>query len=160
MSSILGFLQQIGSHMLGFLGGWDATLKLLLAMMALDYTSGLAVACLGRSPHSKSGCIDSRAGLSGLLKKGLILMVLAVAAQIDDTMDGSFVRGATAWFYIINEGISVLENAALAGIPMPQKLKQVLGMAKRELEEGAAGEKKIQVIVDGGAKDPEERGRQ
>jgi len=134
MSSILGVLQWVGDHLLGLVGGWDATLKLLLAMMALDYLSGLFIGCLGRSPLSKTGCIDSRAGFNGLMKKALILMVLAVAAQVDTTMDGAFVRAATAWFYIVNEGISVLENAAIAGIPMPTKLINVLGVAQTAQE--------------------------
>lgn len=130
MSSILAVLRMLGRILMELVGGWDATLKLLLAMMGLDYISGLTVGCVGRSPNSATGCIDSRAGLSGLLKKGLILMVLAVAAQLDATIDGEFVRAATAWFYIINEGISVLENAALAGIRLPEKLLKVLGVAK------------------------------
>lgn len=113
MSSVLAFLHRAGAFLLALMGGWDGTLRLLLVMMALDYLSGLVAACLGRSPHTLSGCIDSRAGLTGLLRKGLILMVLAVAAQIDTTIDGTFVRAATAWFYIVNEGISVLENAAI-----------------------------------------------
>lgn len=131
MSSILPILKEVGQHLLTLVGGWDSALKLLLAMMALDYVSGIFVGCIGRSPHSTSGCIDSRAGLSGLLKKGLILMVLAVAAQLDATLDNTFVRAATAWFYIVNEAISVIENAALAGVPMPQKLLSMLGFARR-----------------------------
>lgn len=139
MSSILGFLRQTGDFLLGLVGGWDATLKVLLVMMGLDYVAGIIVSCLGRSPHSASGCLDSRAGLSGLFKKGLILMVLAVAAQVDGTMDGTFVRAATAWFYIVNEGISVLENAVLAGIPMPVKLLKVLGRARKEMGDESSG---------------------
>jgi toxin secretion/phage lysis holin len=130
MSSVLGVLEQIGSFLLNLVGGWDSTLKLLLAMMGLDYASGMIVGCVGRSPHSLNGCLDSRAGFIGLMKKSLILMVLAVAAQVDATMDGAFVRAATAWFYIVNEAVSVVDNAALAGVPMPEKLLKVLGKAK------------------------------
>jgi len=126
----------MGDALLGLVGGWDTTLKLLLAMMALDYVSGIVVGCLGRSRCSVTGCIDSRAGFRGLLRKGLILMVLAVASQIDDTMDGAFARGATAWFYIVNEGISVLENAALAGVPLPNKLLKMLGFGQEAREPG------------------------
>ena len=130
MSSVLGFLRRAGDLSLGLMGGWDSTLRLLVAMMGLDYVSGLLVGCLGRSPLSRTGCVDSRASFAGLMKKGLILMVLAVAAQLDTTMEGSFVRATTAWFYIVSEAISVLENAAIAGIPMPEKLLRVLGVAK------------------------------
>jgi len=130
MSSVLPFLRDIGRILMRLVGGWDQALKLLLAMMALDYISGIIVGCVGRSAHSVSGCLDSRASLTGLLKKGLILMVLAVAAQLDATLDGQFVRAATAWFYIVNEGISVIENAALAGVPMPGRLLKILGVAK------------------------------
>lgn len=130
MSSVLGFLHRLGDLLLHLLGGWDATLRLLVAMMGLDFISGIVAGCLGRSPLSKSGCLDSRASFAGLLKKGLILMVLAVAAQLDATLDGAFVRATTAWFYIVSEAISVLENAAIAGIPMPEKLLRVLGVTK------------------------------
>lgn len=130
MSSVLGFLQNVGEFLLGLLGGWDATLKLLIAMMALDYISGMIVGFMGRSPNSPTGGIDSRAGFSGLLKKGLILMVIAVSAQIDSTVDGAFVRAATTWFYIVNEGISVLENAVLAGVPLPEKLVKLLDVGQ------------------------------
>lgn len=138
MSSILAVLRDIGRVSLALVGGWDRALKLLLAMMALDYISGIIVGCVGKSPHSASGCVDSRAGLSGLLQKGLILMVLAVAAQLDATLDGAFVRAATAWFYIVNEAISVVENAALAGIPMPERLLQMLGVARSHKKAGEA----------------------
>ena len=130
MSSVLAFLSRVGDALLNLVGGWDSVLKLLLAMMALDYVSGIIVACVGRSPNSRGGCLDSRSSFRGLMQKGLTLMVLAVAAQIDHTLDGSFVRATTAWFYIANEGISVLENAALAGVPMPEQLLKMLGKAK------------------------------
>jgi toxin secretion/phage lysis holin len=130
MSRVLHFLSLIGDALLNLVGGWDSVLSLLVAMMGLDYISGIIVACVGRSPNSNSGCLDSRSSFRGLLQKGLTLMVLAVAAQIDQTLDGSFVRATTAWFYIANEAISVLENAALAGVPMPIRLLKILGRAK------------------------------
>lgn len=130
MSSILGILRNLGQSALRLLGGWDNTLRLLVAMMAMDYVSGLIVAAMGRSPKTAAGFVDSRAGMRGLLRKGLILMVLAVAAQIDATVDSAFVRAATAWFYIVNEAISIVENAALAGLPLPEKLLSVLGRQK------------------------------
>ena len=130
MSSILGFLRNLGQSALRLLGGWDNTLRLLVAMMAMDYVSGLIVAAMGRSPKTAAGFVDSRAGMRGLLRKGLILMVLAVAAQIDATVDSAFVRAATAWFYIVNEAISNVENAALAGLPLPEKLLSILGRQK------------------------------
>ena len=130
MSSVLSFLRNFGQGALLLLGGWDNTLRLLVAMMAMDYISGLIVAAMGRSPKTVAGYVDSRAGLRGLLRKGLILMVLAVASQIDATVDSAFVRAATAWFYIINEAISIVENAALAGLPLPEKLLEILGKQK------------------------------
>ncbi|MCL1964150.1 MAG: phage holin family protein [Firmicutes bacterium] len=134
MSSVLSVLHRAGDLLLGLVGGWDSTLKLLLAMMALDYAAGIFVGCLGRSGLSQSGCVESGASFRGLLKKGLILMVLAVAAQLDVTMDGSFVRATTAWFYVVSEAISVLENAAIAGIPLPQKLLNMLDVTKTARE--------------------------
>lgn len=116
----------------GLFGGWDPTLGVLLAMMGVDYLSGVGVAWLGRSGKTEYGGLSSQVGAHGLLKKGLMLLVVLVAALLDRAMGNGSVmcRDAACWFYIANEGLSLLENLALAGVPFPERLKQVLGQSQ------------------------------
>jgi len=130
MSSVLDFFRSIGAFLLSLAGGWNASLSVLTAVMALDYLSGIFAAILGKSPNTPGGKLDSSAGFRGLLKKALIFMMVLVAAQVDKAVEGTFVRAATVWFYLVNESISVLENAGLAGVPLPGKLKGVLEKLK------------------------------
>lgn len=116
-----------GGAVAGALGGWDATLRVLIMLMAVDYISGVVVAMMGRSTKTDYGGISSKAGFAGLLKKGLMLMVVLVAALLDTVIGSAMVRDAACWFYIANEGISILENMSLAGVPFPAKLKELLG---------------------------------
>ena len=122
----------LGGAVAGVMGGWDATLKVLVAMMVIDYASGLIVAFMGKSTKTDYGGLSSKVGAVGLAKKGLMLCVVLVAALLDTAMGTAMCRDAACWFYIANEGISILENAGLAGAPYPEKLKQLLGQKQEE----------------------------
>lgn len=125
----------LGGAVAGMLGGWDALLRVLVILMAADYISGLAVALMGKSPKTEYGGLCSKVGAVGLARKGLMLLVVLVGALLDEAMGANafMCRDAACWFYIANEGISILENAGLAGAPYPEKLKQLLG---QQLENG------------------------
>ena len=99
--------------------------RLLVLLMVLDYLSGVGVALLGKSPKSEGGALSSRAGFAGLMRKAMILIVILLAAVLDN-LTGS----AASMFYIVNESLSILENAVLLGVPVPQKLTQALDVAK------------------------------
>ena len=118
----------------GAMGGWDALLSVLMAMIAADYASGTVVAWMGRSAKTEYGGPSSKVGAQGLLKKGLMLLVVLVAAMLDKAMGVSVAvcRDAACWFYIANEGLSLIENLALAGVPFPERLKELLGQKKQE----------------------------
>ena len=124
---IIKGLAACGGAVAGALGGWDATLRVLIALMAVDYVSGVVVAMMGRSTKTDYGGISSKAGFNGLLKKGMMMLVVLVAALLDTVIGSAMVRDAACWFYIANEGISILENMSLAGVPFPAKLKELLG---------------------------------
>jgi len=102
--------------------------------MLADYISGLIVAWLGKSPKTESGGPSSAVGFKGIFKKLLMLGLVFAAAQIDLAMDtGTFlVRDAAVWFYLANEGLSILENMTLAGVPFPQRIKDLLGYIKED----------------------------
>lgn len=122
----------LGGAVAGVMGGWDATLKVLVAMMVIDYASGLIVAFMGKSTKTDYGGLSSKVGAVGLAKKGLMLCVVLAAALLDTAMGTAMCRDAACWFYIANEGISVLENLNLVGVPFPAKLRELLGAKMEE----------------------------
>ena len=129
-------LAACGGAIAGMLGGWDPLLRVLVTLMAADYITGLLVAVMGKSAKTEYGGLSSKVGAMGLARKGLMLMVVLVAALMDSVMGtgSAMCRDAACWFYIANEGISILENVGLAGAPYPAKLKQLLGQKQKEGE--------------------------
>ena len=124
---IIKWLAAFGGAIAGAMGGWDATLKVLVVMMIVDYLSGLMAAAMGRSDKTEYGGLSSKAGFLGLGKKGLMLAVVWMATMLDAAMGTAMCRDAACWFYIANEGISVLENLDHVGVPFPAKIKELLG---------------------------------
>lgn len=135
---VIKTLAGIGGAIAGAFGGWDALLGVLIGAMAADYVSGLVVAWMGKSQKTEYGGLSSKVGAHGLAKKGLMMLVVVVASLLDRAMgtESPVCRDAACWFYIANEGISMLENLGLAGIPFPKKLMELLGQKKAENDEG------------------------
>lgn len=137
---VICFTAAVSGGIAGAFGGWDTLLCVLMAMMAADYISGLVVAAMGRSLKTAYGGLSSKVGAIGLAKKGLMLLCVLVAALLDKAMgaDRAVCRDAICWFYIANEGLSLLENLSLAGVPFPEKLREMLGQ-RMEAAGGAYG---------------------
>lgn len=104
-----------------FLGGMDGLLIALIVLMTLDYVSGVMCAIIDKK-------LSSAVGFKGICKKVFILMLVGVAHIIDLHVvgTGSALRGAVICFYMSNEGLSLLENAAHIGLPIPDKLRDIL----------------------------------
>ena len=104
-----------------FLGGMDGMLIALIGFMALDYITGVMCAIVDKN-------LSSAVGFKGICKKVLILMLVGVANIVDVHVvgTGSALRGAVICFYLSNEGLSLLENAGHIGLPIPDKLKDIL----------------------------------
>ena len=111
----------IGGWLGYFLGGMDGLMIALIVFMALDYITGLMCAMIDKK-------LSSAVGFKGICKKVLILMLVGVANILDVHVigTGSALRGAVICFYLANEGLSLLENAAHIGLPVPERLKDVL----------------------------------
>ncbi len=111
----------IGGWLGYFLGGVDGLMIALIVMMALDYITGIMCAIVDKK-------LSSAVGFKGICKKALILMLVGVANIIDIHVvgTGSALRGAVICFYMSNEGLSLLENAAYLGLPIPDKLRNIL----------------------------------
>jgi toxin secretion/phage lysis holin len=111
----------IGGWLGYFMGGMDGLLIALLVFMTLDYATGIMCAIADKK-------LSSAVGFRGIFKKVLILMLVGVANIVDVHVvgAGSALRGAVVFFYLSNEGLSLVENAAHIGLPVPDKLKDIL----------------------------------
>lgn len=111
----------IGGWLGYFLGGFDGMMIALIVFMTLDYLTGVMCAIVDKK-------LSSAVGFKGICKKVLILMLVGVANIVDVHVvgTGSALRGAVVCFYLSNEGVSILENAAHIGLPIPEKLKEIL----------------------------------
>ena len=108
-------------------GGWDTALAALLVCMGVDYISGSMVALVfHKSRKTESGSYNSTYGIQGLCKKGLTLLFVLVAVQIDRLLGTAYVRDAVCIGFCTNEIISIVENLGLAGIPMPTAVTKAL----------------------------------
>ena len=111
----------VGGGLASFLfGGWSALLQTLVLFIALDYVIGVLVA-------GYHGELNSKVGFKGIAKKVLILLLVAVAHQIDLLLgDGSLIRDAVIFFYLANELLSILENVGKTNLPIPVVLKKAV----------------------------------
>lgn len=114
-------LTAIGGWLGYFLGGMDGLLIALIVLMVIDYISGIMIAVSEKN-------LSSSIGFKGICRKTMILMMVGVANILDVNVvgTGSALRTAVATFFVSNEAISVTENAARLGLPIPEKLKEVL----------------------------------
>lgn len=138
-NSIQLVFAMIGGWLGYFLGGYDGLLYALIVFMAVDYITGVMCAIVDKK-------LSSAVGFKGICRKVLILMLVGIANLLDVQVigTGSVLRTAVIFFYLSNEGVSLLENAAHLGLPIPEKLKAVLAQLhdraneveeKKEVEE-------------------------
>jgi toxin secretion/phage lysis holin len=120
-STIQFVLAAIGGWLGWFLGGCDGLLYALIAFVVVDYITGIMCAVVDKK-------LSSAVGFKGIFKKVLIFTLVGIANILDVNVigTGSVLRTAIIFFYISNEGVSLLENAGHLGLPIPAKLKAVL----------------------------------
>lgn len=117
---------------IAMLAGVPPVMWVLIGVMTIDYVTGIICGVMGVSPKTESGGLSSRAALTGLLRKGMILLVVLLAALLDMAVRAnagvqfSAVTGATCLWFIASEGVSILENAAAMGLPIPKVLQRAL----------------------------------
>ncbi len=112
----------------GIFGDWTTLMTVLVVVMSLDYITGVIVAITGHSPKTEGGGLDSKAGFIGIAKKAVIMIVVLLATLLDRALgtDAQVFRTACVCYYIANEGISVVENAGLMGLPVPEAIRKAL----------------------------------
>ena len=134
--AVLAVIGTIGSFIANALGGWDSAIITLCVFMVIDYATGFIVAgVFHKSKKSESGGLKSHEGWKGLCKKGMILLLVVVANLLDKQIGANYVRDAVCIFFIVNEGVSILENAALMGLPIPAWLSKSLDILQAKTED-------------------------
>ena len=129
ISTIAGL---IGGFIATLLGGWDSALITLVIFMAIDFTTGLIAAALGKSKHSWTGRLSSKAGWYGLAKKFCTLLIIVVAVRIDILIGTTYVRDATCIGFCVNELLSIVENTSLMGVPYPDAIKKAIDVLQKK----------------------------
>lgn len=125
----------IGSGIAYLCGGWDSAMITLVIFMVIDYVSGLVVAgVFQQSPKSASGALESRAGWKGLCRKGMTLLIVLIAHQLDVMIGVDYIRNAVIIGFCANELISITENAGLMGIPLPTAIKKAIDVLSQKAE--------------------------
>ena len=123
LATINSIIAVIGTLVAKALGGWDMALRVLVALVVLDYVTGVLVAIFEKT-------LSSAVGGKGIAKKVMIFALVYVAVLVDSATNTDIIRTLTIMFYIANEGISVLENAGKLGVPYPTQLKNILVQLK------------------------------
>ncbi len=116
------------------LGGWDKSLEILLIFIIMDYITGVAAAF-------KTKTLRSSVGFEGLMKKGAVFLIVILAAQLDRIIGNAagVFRTATAFFFIANEGLSIVENVGEMGIKLPGFITGALTKLRDEQDSDQAG---------------------
>lgn len=139
IKAVIGIL---GASIASLFGGWDTAMVTLLIFMAIDYISGLIVAAVfKKSPKTETGALESRAGFKGLFRKGMTLLIVLISCRLDLVMHTNFIRDAVVIAYIVNESISIIENAGLMGIPVPKAIIKAIDILKRKEDEKETNKK-------------------
>ena len=135
--SLMTAIGLAGSFIATLFGGWDMALRTLILFMAVDYITGLMVAGVFKnSTKTKTGALQSKAGWKGLCKKGMTLFIVLVAYRLELMVGSEFIRNAVIIAYIVNETISIIENAGLMGIKIPQALQKGIDILVQKTEGG------------------------
>lgn len=125
---ILKVLAAVAGAICGLFGEWNTMLTILVVAMTTDYISGWIVAWCGKSPKTENGGLSSKIGFIGIAKKAFIMILVLLATLLDRVVGGdtAVFQSSLVLYYITNEGLSILENAALLGVKFPAKIKRAL----------------------------------
>lgn len=125
----------IGGFIAQLFGGWTAAMTTLVIFMGLDYITGLIVAgVFHKSGKSESGRLESLAGFKGLLRKGVTLAIVLVAYRLDLLIGTTYIKDAVIIAFCANEVISLIENAGLMGVPVPDAITKAIEVLKHKSE--------------------------
>ena len=134
-TAVLAAIGTIGGGVAALFGGWTSAMTTLVIFMVIDYITGIIVAgVFHRSGKSKSGALESRAGFKGLCRKGMILLILLVSCRLDLMLGTGYIKDCVCIAFVVNETLSIIENAGLMGVPIPQVLIKAIDVLKAKEE--------------------------
>lgn len=138
---VLKALAAITGALAGLFGEWNTALTILVIVMAMDYITGVIVAVMHRSPKTDGGGLSSKVGFIGLARKGFMILIVLLATLLDRAVGNSAMVFQTTmvFYYIANEGLSILENADLMGVPFPTFLRERLESMREEKQKPPEG---------------------
>lgn len=125
----------VGSAIASCFGGWTAAMTTLLIFMVIDYITGLVVAgVFHKSKKTENGALESKAGFKGLCKKGMILLFVLIGYRLDLAIGTAYIKDAVCIGFMVNELISIIENAGLMGISVPTPITKAIDILKDKNE--------------------------
>lgn len=128
LSAICG---AIGGVITSLFGGWSATMTTLIIVMISDYLTGLLLAgVFKKSNKTDSGALESKAGFKGLCKKAIILLFVLIGYRLDLALGSNYIKEAVTVGFIVNELLSIIENAGLMGVPLPSVITKAVEALK------------------------------
>lgn len=123
----------VGAFISKLYGGWDSDMTTLLIFMAVDFLTGLIIALVFKnSPKTESGAANSKSCFKGLCKKCMVLLFILVAHRLDVSLGVNYIKTAAVVGFIVNEALSIVENAGLMGIPLPPIFVRALELLKKD----------------------------
>ena len=135
---VIEFLSAIGGAIASFFTTMPPLVYILIGVMSIDYVTGLICGAMGKSKKTETGYLASHEAWKGLLKKGVILLVVLLANLLDIAVSKGAgitveaVMGATCLWFIASEGLSILENVASMGVPVPRILTNLLEIMRQK----------------------------
>lgn len=125
----------VGGAISSLLGGWNSSLTTLVIFMGIDFITGLVVAgVFKKSLKTDSGALESNVGWKGLVKKGIVLLIVLIAHRLDIALGTTIIRDSVVIAFIVNELISITENAGLMGVPIPKAITKAIDVLKEKEE--------------------------
>lgn len=123
----------VGTFIASLFGGWTSALTTLCILMLIDFVTGLVVAgVFHKSPKTANGTLESKSGFKGLCRKCLVLAFVIVGYRLDLALGMSYIKDGVCIAFIVNEVISIVENAGLMGIPLPKVITNAIELLKNK----------------------------
>lgn len=123
----------LGTFLATLFGGWSEDMITLIIVMSVDFIMGILIAAIfKKSPKSESGAVNSKSCFIGLCKKCVILAFVLIAHRLDISLNTNYIKTATIISFIVNELISIIENAGIMGVPMPQVITRAIELLKQK----------------------------
>jgi len=133
--TVLTVIGAIGSFIANLFGGWTSDLVTLIIMMGIDFTMGLLIAAVWhKSGKSENGALSSWSAWKGLCRKCISLLFVLIAYRLDIVIGVDYIRTAVIIGFIVNELISIVENAGIMGVPIPGVIAKAIDMLKQKSE--------------------------